>query len=130
MKFFIIVLSLLICCSAAYADELEFGEWYGVYDENGNKNLVGYSGKDDIMLTIYVDKQLITRLRFGTNKKITRALFDWKEYPITYTSLYGYDHWIRRMKKHYRMVVWFEGNNEPDIYSLKGFSKGINWLHS
>lgn len=130
MKFCIILISLFILCSPVYADEIEFGEWYGIYNEDGQKELVGFSGRNDIMLIVYVDDQLITRLRFNADQKITKALFDGKEYPINYKSLYGYDHWIRRMKKHYRMMVWFDGNSRPDVYNLKGFSKGINWLYS
>jgi hypothetical protein len=111
-------------------DVLEFGEWYGTYDEAGKKIIVGYSGSGDVTLTIYVDKRYFTHLKFSPEKQITRATFDHKTYRgMNYNTLHGYDHWIRRMKKHYRLRVWFKGEKQFEIFSLKGFSKAVNWLH-
>jgi hypothetical protein len=113
----------------AQANELEFGEWYGVFDEGGNKKLVGSSGSGDITLTVYVDEQLITRLKFNPKRSVRLATFDGKRYRgMNFQSLYGYDHWIRRMKKHYNLRVWFEQDEKCEVFSLNGFSKGIRWL--
>jgi hypothetical protein len=134
MKYFILFFALLICVPTVQSqdlEELEFGEWFGVYDEAGDKNLVGFSGSDDVTLTIYVDKQLITRLQFNPEKKVRLATFDGKKIRgMNFNSLYGYDHWIRRMIKHYRMYIWFENDQDYEVFSLKGFSKGIRWLQS
>lgn len=132
MKYFILCfLCLVLCTSTAIANEMEFGEWYGVRDEHGNKQLVGYSGSDKVMLVIYVDKQLITRLDFQPKRKIRLATFDHKHIrSMNFNSLYGYDHWIKRMKKYYRMRVWFGNDKRCEIFSLNGVSKGVNWLHS
>ena len=128
--YIILFLTLILLCSSAYADELEFGDWYGVYDSQGDKNLVVYSGSGDITLTVYVDEQLITRLQFSPKRKVRLATFDGKTYRgMNYNSLFGYDHWIRKMKKHYRLRVWFKDEERYELFSLKGFSKAVNWLY-
>ena len=131
MKYFILFFALLICVPAAHSQEIEFGEWFGVYDDNGNKNLVGFSDTDDVTLTIYVDKQLITRLQFNPGRSVRLATFDGKRIRgMNFNSLYGYDHWIRRMIKHYNLRIWFEKDKNCEVFSLKGFSKGVRWLQS
>ncbi len=126
-----IVIFFLVFSSAAFATEIEFGDWYGVIDEQGNKKLVGYSGTEEVMLTIYVDDKLITRLEFYPKRKIRLATFDHKRMRgMNFNSLYGFDHWIRPMKKYYRMQVWFGKDKRYEVFSLKGVAKGVNWLHS
>lgn len=129
LKFFI-CLCLLLVSIPALANEIEFGDWYGVYD-NGQKTLIGFSGSDDVSLTIYVDDQYFTRLKFSPPRRVRIATFDHKrKRGMRYDHLYGYDHWIRPMKKAYRMQVWFENDRKYEVFSLKGFSKGIRWLQS
>ena len=131
MLFYLFLAFLLGILAVVTAEgaELEFGDWYGV-EENGEKKLVGFSGTDQVMLTIYVDKQLITRLEFSPARKIRLATFDHKTFRgMNYNSWYGYDHWIRRMKKYYNMRIWFEKDQRCEIFRLNGVSKGINWLH-
>jgi hypothetical protein len=112
------------------SEVLEFGKWYGTFDENGKKQIVTFSGVNDIMLTVYVDKQEIFRLQFYPERKVKLATFDHKRMMgMNFNSLYGYDHWIQRMKRYYRMQVWFEGDKSYEEFSLKGFGKAINWLY-
>lgn len=129
MRYVILVFSFLFLCTNAGA-EREFGDWYGTFDESGKKIIVGFSGTDDVTLTVYVDKQYITHLKFEPEKKVRYATFDGKTYRgMNYNHLFGYDHWIRRMKKHYRLRVWFINQHQPEEFSMKGFSKAIDWLY-
>ena len=131
MRYFIIIFTFFICVSTAHSQDMKFGKWVGTYDEDGNKNLVGSSKTDNVTLTIYVDKQLITRLQFNPERKIRVATFDGKRIRgMNFDSLYGYDHWIRRMIKYYNMQVWFKGDKKPEVFKLKGISKGVRWLQS
>lgn len=132
MRYFILCFSLIfLCVPTAQANEIEFGEWYGVYDEGGNKKLIGYSGSGDISLEICVDEQLITRLKFDPERSVRLATFDHKRYRgMNFKSLYGYDHWIRRMIKHYNLQIWFEKDERSEVFSLIGFSKAVRWLQS
>lgn len=129
MKYVILFFALIILCPSANADSLEFKDWFGIFDDKGNKNIVGFSGSDKITLTVYVDEQYITRLQFNPGKKIRLVTFDGRTYKMNYNSLFGYEHWIKKMKKHYRMRVWFEGEERCEIFSLKGFAKAANWLY-
>jgi len=131
MRYFTLFFALIICCSAVSAEgAAEFGEWYGVYDNFDQKMLVVYSGEEDTSLIVYVDEQLITRLKFEPPKQIALATFDHREYKnMNYDSLFGYDPWVKRMVKHYRLQIWFVGQEKYEEFSLKGFSKAIRWLH-
>jgi hypothetical protein len=134
VKYFILFFSLIfLYVPVVQADEFKFGDgvWNGYFDKKGNKNLVGHSKSGNVALSIYVDEQLITRLQFEPTRPIRVAKFDHKQFRgMNFQSLYGYDHWIRRMIKHYNMQVWFKGDKNPEVFSLKGFSKGIRWLQS
>ena len=101
-----------------------------MYDNNGKKVISTYSGVNDVMLSIYIDEQDIFRLQFDPTRKIKIAKFDNRLYrEMNFDSLYGYDHWIRKMKKRYRLQVWFEGESRYEEFSLKGFGKAVNWLY-
>jgi hypothetical protein len=124
------LLLILLFPNASRANEIEFGEWYGVY-ENGRKQIVCFSGSNTVTLTVYVDYQQITRLSFNPEKEVRIATFDDKIYRgMNYHSLYGYDHWIRKMIKHRFLRVWFKGEKECEVFPLKGLSKAVNWLQS
>lgn len=121
---------ILIFYSVVHAteDPTRFHDWYGI-DDNDQKKIVGFSGTDSVTLTVYIDDQMITRLKFDPKRKVERAEFDDRTYRgMNYESLYGYDHWIRKMIRHYNLKIWFEGEPKYEIFSLHGFSKAVNWL--
>ena len=125
----IVLYTFLLLNNNCYSSEVEFKEWYGIY-ENGQKMIVTYSGSGDSMLFVYIDKQNFFRLKFQPSKKIKVATFDNKQYRgMNFNSLYGYDHWIVRMKRHYFLRVWFDGEKKPELFPLKGFSNAVNWLY-
>lgn len=133
MRYFILFFALFFCCSTADAkDTKEFGEWYGIYDNMDNKMLIVYAeGEDDLrpQLVVYVDSDMITRIKFEPPRQIALVKFDHKEYRnMNYNSLFGYDPWVKRMIKYYKMQVWFVGSEKYEVFSLKGFSKAIRWL--
>lgn len=131
MHYFIALAIILSICSVAHAtdDTLRFNDWYGIHN-GAQKQIVCFAGSDSFTLTIYVDEQDITRLKFTPSLKIEHAEFDHRTYNgMNYNSLYGYDHWIRKMKKHYDLRIWFEGHERYEIFSLRGVSKAINWLY-
>jgi hypothetical protein len=130
MKYVILVFSVLFLFVSAQASEVEFRDWYGTFDDNGRKMIVSFSGSDNTMLSVYIDKHDIFRLHFYPERKVRLATFDHKRMRgMNFNSLYGYDHWIKRMKKYYRMQVWFEGEKRYEQFSLKGFGKAVNWLY-
>ena len=90
MRYFILFLTLAVFCSPAIAnDEIEFGDWYGVYDNFDNKMVVVYSGEEDISLVVYVDEDMITRIKFEPPRQIALATFDHREYKnMNYDSLF------------------------------------------
>ena len=126
----IILYTLLLLHNNGFCgEEVEFRDWYGVY-ENGQKMLATYSGDDSTMLFVYIDKENYFRLKFQPSKKVKVATFDGKQYRgMNFGHLYGYDHWIMRMKRHHFLRVWFVGEKRPYIFSLNGFSKAVNWLY-
>jgi hypothetical protein len=129
MKYFILFLSLLII-PIAHANEIEFGDWYGIYDNAGNKNIVAYSGSNEFSLTIYIDDQDIHRLKFDPPIEVSLATFNHKRFnSMNFQSLYGYEHWIKRMIKYYNLQVWFVGDETYEVFSLKGFTKAEKWLN-
>ena len=125
MKYFILFLSLFLLCTTAQGqDELEFGDWYGVYDETGKKYVATFSGENGTELRIFIDNHNIHRLQFHPGRKIRLAKFDGHHYrSMNFNSLYGYDHWIRKMKKRHRLQVWFENEKRSEEFSLKDSTK-------
>ncbi len=133
MKYVIVVLLtvafLALCAVAKGSDEAEFNEWFGVHDAVGDKYIATFSGSQNYELQVFIDDKNIHRLRFHPKKKIRLATFDHRHYTsMNFNSLYGFDHWIRRMKKHYRLQVYFEGEDRYEVFSLKGFYKAERWL--
>ena len=137
-----LLLLLIICNRASCSEEIEkFGDWYGIY-KNDQKQITTLSKSKKTTLTIYIDKQLITCLKFSPDRKFYLATFDGKSYRNMNYNRFGYGHWIKKMKKYYKLKVWFEhekgiikkhvkGCKEKQIeeFSLKGFSKAIRWLY-
>ncbi|MDX1702412.1 MAG: hypothetical protein R3250_17420 [Melioribacteraceae bacterium] len=130
MRYAVLILSLFFLCTAAQGtDEVEFRDWYGVYGDDGRKYIATFSGESGTELRVFIDNQNIHRLKFEPARKIKLAKFDHRQYrSMNFNSLYGYDHWIRKMKKHYRLQVWFEGEKRSEEFSLKGFYKAERWL--
>ena len=126
--FFAILVMLLICVYGITAEGAEFGRWQG--HGTDQKTLVGYSHSKKVQLMIWIDDDQIFRLKFSPERKIRLATFDDKRIRgMTFTSLYGYDHWIKRMIRHRHLRIWFENDKNYEYFSLKGFSKGVQWLY-
>jgi len=130
MLFYLALAFLLGVLAVVTAEAAEFGKWRGIEDHNGKKSIVGWSVSGKAMVVIWIDEDLIFRLKFHPERKLRLATFDNKHIRgMTFNSLYGYDHWIKRMIKHRHMRIWFEKDKKYEYFSLNKFSKAIRWIY-